>query len=154
MSRENFRNDLEEAVRYRLNDDDGKVMWKTIKPGESAFLPAGYGERLKLTPLAESGESKKDSGPFSDPKTPAKVEPNANTNANVPPLGSFDDEIKAAKEFKKKLIAVKGIADATAKDVINVYKTEEDLIKAIKSGDELPFEKDIVKVLKKAFNKA
>ena len=49
------------------------------------------------------------------------------------------------------LIKIKGIGKERAKDLGRIFKTEEELIKALKE-DRVPLRNDIVKLLKEHFN--
>ena len=49
------------------------------------------------------------------------------------------------------LIKIKGIGKERAKDLGRIFKTEEELIKALKE-ERVPLRNDIVKLLKKHFN--
>lgn len=55
------------------------------------------------------------------------------------------------EDYKNKLIAVKGIAEKTALDIMRVYPTEESLKKAIDNGENLPVRDDIERKLKETW---
>ena len=55
---------------------------------------------------------------------------------------------KIDKSFEKELREIKGVGKKTAKDIVNSYPTREQLKKAIKQGEHLPFRNDIEKKLK------
>lgn len=59
--------------------------------------------------------------------------------------------IDVTKEFEDELIEINGIGKKTANDIIEVFKTREDLIKAIDDDEDLPFDSDVDVLLKEAF---
>jgi ERCC4-type nuclease len=58
---------------------------------------------------------------------------------------------EVSEEFRKKLISLKGIGEKIAQDIVLIFPTEEDLIKYLKSGKELPFSANINKLLMENF---
>lgn len=55
------------------------------------------------------------------------------------------------KSFKKELIDIKGIGERGADNITSVFPNKEGLVRWIKSGKELPFDKNIDKLLIETF---
>lgn len=56
-------------------------------------------------------------------------------------------------DFESSLMEIKGIGRRTARDIVKVYPSVEDLAKAVESEKDLPFRDDVVKILEKEFKK-
>jgi len=54
-------------------------------------------------------------------------------------------------EYKKELESIKGIGKKTAKDIMTIHKTKENLVEAIERNDRLSFDDDIVEKLKNKY---
>jgi len=106
--------------------------WITIKTGQEIELPEEYGRNLGLKILERPKAVKS--------KVGRKV---------------VETKIKIKKkDYKEKLEKIKGIGEKTAKDITNVFPTEESLRNAIKKKEKLPFRDDIEKKLKKEYGKS
>ena len=57
----------------------------------------------------------------------------------------------SSSEFNALLVSIKGIGMRTARDIMNVFKSEKELRHAVKNGGKLPFRDDIEKKLKSKF---
>ena len=70
-----------------------------------------------------------------------------------------DDPVDTADEmaesddnsYSDKIASIKGIGKKTAKDIQSVFPQEDDLIEALKGGDDLPFRDDVAEKLKKFY---
>ena len=62
-------------------------------------------------------------------------------------------EFRGEAGFKDKMMEIKGIGEKIARDIVNIYKSERDLVKALKEEKHIPIEDDIVKLLKKNYDK-
>ena len=58
---------------------------------------------------------------------------------------------KQEKSWLQTLIEVKGIGKKTAEDIVNVYPTKGELLRAIKDKKKLPFRDDISLLIEKRF---
>ena len=121
-----FQNLTGYSVKVRYGTP-GKYYWKTIKDKDQVDLDKGLGNRLYFTKVEESVVNNLDT--TETKKETPKADPN--------------------KEYKKSLLDINGIGPKVAKDIMTVYKTAKDLIRAIDSGKELPFRDDIAIKLKK-----
>jgi len=123
-----FKNTTGHKVKVRI-DTEKPPYWRTVNPNEVIEIPESYGLRLGFTKLkvteGKSGTKKIETKQFE------RVEP--------------------SPEFNKKLLKIKGIGTKTVKDIVNVYKSEAELRKAIKKKLKLPFRDDIEMILKKRF---
>lgn len=59
--------------------------------------------------------------------------------------------VESNNSYKNELIALKGIGKKTAEDIIRVYPFKEKLIENIKENKELPFDDDVVDLLKEKY---
>ena len=125
-----FQNLTGYSVKVRYGTP-GKYYWKTIKDKDQVDLDRGLGNRLNFTKVEQdvhklgTTETKKETVSKETPKP----EPN--------------------KEYRQALLDINGVGPKSAKDIMNVYKTAKDLIRAIDAGKELPFRDDIAIKLKK-----
>lgn len=55
--------------------------------------------------------------------------------------------------YEEELVKIKGIGVKTAEDIVRVYPKQESLEAAVQSGTELPFDADVVKLLREHFKK-
>ena len=84
----------------------------------------------------------------------AKFIVDGNPNFTIIEGSEGEEEVKEENERKayvKELTSIKGIGAKTAKDISVAYITKEDLVKAIKDEDEIPFDDDVVEKLKKKY---
>jgi len=107
--------------------------WRTVKHGESVELPETLGvdygfDSIKIKAL-ESKVGK------------VKVE----TKVIVK---------KKDNNFSNELVKIKGIGKKTAKDIVKVFPSKEELTLAISHGDELPFNDDIEEKLRRKYGKS
>lgn len=58
---------------------------------------------------------------------------------------------KKDDSFLKELKKIKGIGVSTAEDIVSAYPTKEELILAVKSLKNLPFDSDVDKILRKEY---
>ncbi len=107
--------------------------WVTIYKGDRIDLLEDHGLRLGLVPVKKAKDNSKTKGS------------KGKENKEEPELK------KRALIYKEKIESIKGIGKKTAKDLIQVYPTEENLIKALKSGKDMPIRDDLAKLIKKKF---
>lgn len=117
-------------LQVRLKDRDGRYMWIGVKTGETIDLPEevgrGHGfEELKTTE-GKIGEEKVET---------KQIEP----------------DLKEA--YRERLRNIKGIGRKTVDDIIKVYSSEEELIKAISENIKLPFRDDVEDKLREEYGK-
>jgi hypothetical protein len=79
---------------------------------------------------------------------PEKSETEDDESEQEEDIEDLEEEKKL--QFEEKLKNITGIGKKTAEDILNLYKTEENLKKAIKEKS-LPLRDDIEKKLKKVF---
>ena len=114
------------AVQVRENEEKG-YRWTLLKKGETIDLPESvgnaYGFKKVLNPQIRSIKGKIG-------KTLVETK-----------IIEFDN--KKSVSFWNDLLKIKGIGLKTAKDIIKVFKSEEELKFAISNDQELPFRDDI-----------
>ena len=106
--------------------------WVTIYNGDQIDLLEDHGLRLGLVPVKKAKDNSK-------PKESKEKE------------NKEESELKKVLIYKEKIESIKGVGKKTAKDLIQVYPTEEILIKALKSGKDMPIRDDLAKLIKKKF---
>jgi len=62
------------------------------------------------------------------------------------------EEIKEEVNWNSKLVEIKGIGKEIVNDLGNIYKTEEDLIKALKE-DKVPIRNDKILLLRRYYDR-
>ncbi|MFW5902914.1 MAG: hypothetical protein ACOCTT_03430 [archaeon] len=62
-----------------------------------------------------------------------------------------DEEEILDEDFGKELQAIDGVGQKTARDIIDVYPTKEDLLNAVDNEDELPFRDDVSDKIKNKY---
>jgi len=117
-----------EPVQVRIKEKLG-FKWECVRKGETIDLPEDLGlrygfEKVKVTE-GKIGKKKVETKQFEKKKT----------------------------DYKRKLVLIKGISSKRAKDIIKVFPTEEDLLKAISHKERLPFRDDIEEKLSKEYGK-
>ena len=103
--------------------------WVTIYNGDQIDLLEDHGLRLGLVPVKKAEDNSKSKGKEN----------------------KEESELKKVLIYKEKIESIKGVGKKTAKDLIQVYPTEEILIKALKSGKDMPIRDDLAKLIKKKF---
>ena len=61
------------------------------------------------------------------------------------------EETSNSSEYLEELESINGIGPKTAKDIMMVFRIKESLIKAINSGQPLPFDDDVAELLKQKY---
>jgi len=122
------KDDKPEKIRVKDLEFKG-FKWVTIYNGDQIDLLEDHGLRLGLVPVKKAEDNSKSKGKEN------KEEP----------------ELKKVLIYKEKIESIKGVGKKTAKDLIQVYPTEEILIKALKSGKDMPIRDDLAKLIKKKF---
>ena len=140
-----YINKEEKKLHIRLDEIvDKKVVskrWVWLKPGEKILMDnEGYAERLGLFPVKQVAESKTKKGVVKEEDSEAIA-------------GTDSSETGSEKDidFKKELLAIKGIGKKTVKDILQTYPEKALLLEAIKSEEALPFRDDISKILIESF---
>jgi len=116
-----------EPTQVRQDEGIGRFRWRILKTGETIDLPLlvgkAYGFKVKSTE-GKLGEKKVETKQL---------------------------EVEIQDIFFKKLQKIKGIGKQTAKDIVNIFKTERQLRIHINNDDELPIRNDVEKLLRGAF---
>lgn len=128
------------------------VEWIVVKMGEKKDLPIserraalnGLYTEAKLAAMTKEREVEE--------KEKVKAEESSIGHVKVETKKIEDPSKIKLPEFEKELTNIKGIGAKTAWDIAKVFKSKEDLIKAIKSKKGLPFRDDVVELLKKHYN--
>jgi len=124
-----FINSGEKSIEVRIGKRFN-FSWINIRPGEEIDLPEEKGKRYGL-----EGYKKLQ-------------------NVTEGKIGNKKVETKQfEKNFKIELEDIKGIGKKTAKDIYHVFRNKEQLIKAIKLKEQLPFRDDVEKKLRKKYGK-
>ena len=114
-----------EPRQVRESDGIGRFKWKCVKKGESIDLPLNVGKAYGFIMQLKATEIQ---------------------------VGRTKAETKQIDDtFSEELQKIKGIGKNTAKDIINIFKTKEQLIYHINHDDELPVRNDVEKILRGAF---
>ena len=129
-----FKNETTENIKYRVGSYRSGFGWRTIRPGEIVELPWYTAEGTNLTKVEDEQAKEEAKG---DPEDVAVFheEPKEDTLA----------------DYRKKLIAIKGVGKKSAEDIIAKYPTEKELRKAIDDGDEIHNYDNVDKAVKKKF---
>ena len=121
-----FINKNKKEIKVRVGNRF-KFSWISVKPGEEIDFLENKGERDGFEKVNKVTEGK-----IGKTKVETK---------------QFEKEVS----FWNELLKIKGIGLNTAKDIVNVFKSKKDIIKAIKSKQHLPFRNDIEKKLRKKY---
>lgn len=122
------KDDKPEKIRVKDLEFKG-FKWVTIYNGDQIDLLEDHGLRLGLVPVKKAEDNSKSKGKEN----------------------KEESELKKVLIYKEKIESIKGVGKKTAKDLIQVYPTEEILIKALKSGKDMPIRDDLAKLIKKKF---
>ena len=117
-----------EAVQVRLNNTNPGYAWKLLYPGETIDLPESVGRSYGFE-IVKS--------------TTGKV-------GNLI-VETKQKEVLRGSEFLEELKEIKGIGIYTAEDIINIFKTKENLIYCINNEGNLPLRNDIEKKLREYY---
>lgn len=129
-----FVNNTGGKVKLRLGEHKSHY-WKTLREGEEIDLLEAVGNKLNLSVVEVKKDPKIEEKPKKQKSTPKrKPEPN--------------------KDYEENLRNINGIGPKTVQDIMKVYKTPKELIRAIDRGEKLPFRDDVVIKLKKNLKKA
>ena len=128
-----------EARQVRVSEGYNKFRWNCIRKGETVDLPESVGSAYGFTKVTGEVEQVK-ATESKIGKTPVETK-----QISVP------EEVPGDDDFLKKLIAIKGIGQFTAEDIIRVYGTEEALIEGLKVKGSLPFRNDVEEKLRKEY---
>ena len=124
-------NGIPRQVRF---GEAGEHWWNTISHGERVNLPEREGRAYGFDPVNEQKATEGKAGT-------KKIE-----TKQFEPI-----EEKKNEDFQKKLRNINGIGKKTAEDIVGVYQTEEEMIKAIKSNKHIPFRDDIELKLRRQY---
>lgn len=119
-------------IQVRLKDRDGRYAWTGVKTGDIIDLPEAVGkaqgfEELKTTE-GKIGQEKVETKQIEMPDSQKDT-------------------------YRERLRNIKGIGRKTVEDIIKVYPSEEELIKAISENKKLPFRDDVENKLKEEYGK-
>ena len=134
-----FKNETGNNAKYRLGSINAGFEWFTIRPGETADIPAHIGAELKLTEVKDEPTKKDPINADEDVQEDSKTEV---------------DESNAESEKKiyfEKLVEIKGVGEKSAKDIIQKYPTIEELVKAVQDGEEVHKHDGVDKAVKESF---
>ncbi len=129
---EKFVNKTDSPVRVKILDSNEKLgfRWAMVQPDEVIELPINHGKAYGFKSTVEKPKPK--AKPKKKEKNPANLE-------------------DSKKTYHKKLLKVKGVGEKTARDLEQVYPTEEHLKYAIKKGSKLPIRDDLEKEIVRTF---
>ena len=133
-----YKNDTGKNVKYRTGSMKDCI-WKTIKAGETKEVPDHIAESFGLT---KTGDEEKHYEGGSENNTKTKQE----TEEDKQAPGTLQKE-----EYKQKLIAIKGVGNKSAEQIIEKYPSEKDLIKAIEMDEEIHKHDGVDKVIKEQY---
>ena len=122
-----FKNETKSRVKYRTGTYTSGFEWKSVDPDQIVDIPFYSGKNIALTPVKDVVEEKPK---IEKPKE--KVEDHEQKKE--------DKEVDAGfrkKQYKEKLVAIKGVGKKSAEDIIKDYPTQEILKEAIKNGEEI-----------------
>lgn len=119
-----FRNNKKQDIMVRVEKEGGGYQWISAEAGEVVDVPKEVGLTYGLTQVDDS-EDEEQEEQESEPKS---------------------------TEFKEKLQEVDGVGPKTADDVIEIYNTEEQLLKDIEDKDQIPVRNDVEKKLRKHYS--
>lgn len=152
-----YMNDTKENIKIRTGNMKNCI-WKTIHPGEVMEVPWHIGEPagLKKMPSNTPVGYLKPKVPAISCKEEKKEEPQEKHSKGAgkaldklrKPRGQNDKLVK----WRDDLIAIKGVGAKSAKDIIDMFKSEKALIKAIKAGKEVHNNSLIDKLVKKHYS--
>lgn len=112
-------------VKVRQRNAEG-FFWVSVREGKTIDLPEAVGKAYGFSQVEKT-------------VTPGKI-------------GKVVVETKQFNEdFVDELTRINGLGSKTAKDIVKVYPTKKDLIKAIQNNEELPVRDDVESKLKKKF---
>jgi len=117
-----FKNENQVSVKYRTGTYTSGFEWKSVQPGKECDIPYESAKNLPLTPLKD----------VKIEKLKEKVEDHEQKKE--------DKEVDAGfrkKQYKEKLVSIKGVGKKSAEDIIKDYPTQEILKEAIKNGEEI-----------------
>ena len=120
-------------IQIRMEYTNPGYNWKILRKGKTIELPESVGLSYNLQMETTKGKI-------------GKV--NVETKQIAMPLKDFETE----HDFFKELNLIKGIGKHTAQDIVNIFKTREELIKHVKADDVLPLRNDIEKKLRKHYD--
>ena len=104
--------------------------WRTVKKGDTIELPEMLGVDYGFDLIKDNIKPKAFESKIGNVKVETKKKDN---------------------NFSNELVKIKGIGKKTAKDIVKVFGSREELTLAISHGDELPFNDNIEKILIKRF---
>lgn len=113
--------------------------WVTVYKGDKINLPEDQGLRLGLVPVKMSIDNFDEEQDAIKKKIKNKKEPES------------ESKKKQSELYKAKIKSINGIGNKTAKDLIQVFPTEEKLINVLKSGKDIPIRDDLAKLIKEKF---
>ncbi len=141
------KDDKPEKIRIKDSEFWAGWKWVTLRKGSQIDLPKEYGLRLGLEPVPVKKRSKpKKAGDNSKKEAGGGQE----DKKQDPKLDAMSKK-KQVLIYKEKIESIKGVGQKTAKDIIQVYPTEGYLMKALKSGKEIPIRDDLAKLIKRKF---
>ena len=135
-------NDTTESIKIRTGTLKNYV-WKTVKPGEEIDIPWFIAEGTALTKVKDAEE---------------KVEEDAEEKVVEDPIKDdavFREELKIEDlaNYRKELIAIKGVGKKSAEDIIEEYPTKDLLVAAIYRNEEIHNYDNVDRAVKQAFER-
>jgi hypothetical protein len=151
-----LQNKTEETIKTRVIErvSAGKekfYRWATIKPGEEIDAEPADERQLLDKGLILVKEEKPQQKDSSKPTKKGSEKEQSKDDAKEP-VENEDPQTDLA-EFKKELKAIKGIGDKTAKDILAVYSSKDELLKAIEKKEHIPVEDNVEELLKEHYGK-
>ncbi len=132
-----------EAKQVRIKEGTNRFRWELVKTGDiinlSRDIGFNYGFKEAKEEVEENDDIKATEGNIGDTKVETKQIDHS--------------EKQNEKSYSEKLSEINGIGKKTAEDIIKVFPTEEELLKAISKDDELPFRDDVEEKLRKDYGK-
>jgi hypothetical protein len=144
-----LQNKTEETIKTRVIErvSAGKekfYRWATIKPGEEIDVEPADERQLLDKGLSLVKKEKPQQKGSSKPTKKGSTAKEPEADEKEPVEDAQDDKEEL---FRKELKAIKGIGDKTATDILAVYSSKEELLKAIEKKEHIPVEDNVEELL-------
>ena len=116
-------------------EDSGRYIWKTLKTNEVIDLPKEAGIKYGFEEVVITQSNSK-------PEI---------TKGKIGKIKVETKQLKKKENYQKEILSINGVGKKTMQDIIKVYPIKEELIKAIKDNNHIPFNDDIAKKLEKKY---
>lgn len=138
-----LQNKTDENIRTRMIESisagkEKMFKWLTIKPGD--IVEAESADEKQLLKKGLSLVQEKEENIILH-----EIKQDKKDKSEIKSVDSFD--------FSEELQKIKGIGKKTAKDIMAVYATKEELLKAIEMKEHIPVEDSIEELLYEQYNK-